>query len=159
MRNLLKIPFIFFIIIPIVFGCEKDDVKKEEIQEIEEEIIIDPNNPFLGKWELFMRIVGNNPPDTMFYDSPKYYKEYLPDSVLKFHIYEDSIEYYAKYWIQNELLHIEETHYAYSGNLVDTLILLSSYKYRFSEDSLMVNIDFYDPMPYCPYTRIFNRIW
>ena len=132
MRSIFKILFFYSIIVLIVLNCEKEDINKKDSKP-DDEIIVDSENPILGKWELEQK--GGWPNNMEYVNNPDRYKEFQEDSICKVFFYDDSLTLDQKYWINDSLLFIDTY-------LTDTSTMLIIYEYEFLDDSLQLYLKY-----------------
>lgn len=95
-------------------GCEKDEAP------------IDPKNAIIGKWEITH--LGNGE-DLEPVENSISYREYLPDSLLRFYNYEDDRFIDRKYWIKDSLL--IDSFWFIDDLSNDTITLENPYRFEF----------------------------
>lgn len=110
MKQHHTITHLLIIVLIVLTGCKK------------EEIMIDPKEAILGKWELSH--FGSNP-----VKEPVGYVEYLSDSLRISYFYNEELPITSKYWLNDSLLFIS-TAYSIVGE-DDTYTSTWSYKYEF----------------------------
>jgi len=135
MKNII---LFIFILALLVTGCEKDEAP------------IDPKNAIIGKWEITH--LGNGE-DLEPVENSISYREYLPDSLLRFYNYEDDRFINRKYWIKDSLL--IDSFWFIDDVSNDTITLENPYRFEFlNPNTLRLELQY--PAIYT--TSIYKRI-
>lgn len=117
-----------------------------------EEVVIDPREAILGKWEITH--LGNGDQLTQIVN-PISYQEYFKDSLMRVYNYEEG-DYDYEYWMNDSILSQRRAWIAFDGVYYDTIVVTQEYLYEFL-DANMIRFNIIN-MTAWNYTSIYHRI-